>query len=83
MMPVLPRVILYTCQVSSSSAIFLRAIYALSTKMREINRKSLLMQEILPISNKTLKLYFGGQRTEAWYGWYKEELSIHFHFLLK
>lgn len=37
----------------------------LSTKMRGINRKYLPGQEILPISNKTLKLYFGGQRAEA------------------
>lgn len=65
MMLALLRVISHTCQVSSSSSSFLRAIHMLSTKMRGINRKYLPGQEILPISNKTLKLYFGGQRAEA------------------
>jgi hypothetical protein len=32
-------------------------------KVTEINRKSLLVQEIPPVSNKTLKLYFGGTKS--------------------
>lgn len=65
MMAVLPTVILNICRVSSLRPIFLRAIHAHSMQVTEINRKSPLMQEILPVSNKTLKLYFGGQRAEA------------------
>lgn len=57
-MTILSRIILCIYQINNLNPIFLKNIHIHYIKITKINKKSLLIQKIPPINNKTLKLYF-------------------------